>query len=147
MSSVGLGEFAFEDGCYGVDAVVPERGEAGETELVEHAGGDVVGRVAAVTAEQQVERGAHPADAEAMAVEHQVPVAGEPLQGDEVESLAANLRQALPNACLFGFTGTPIDKKDRSTLQTFGSYIDTYTIEQAVADGATVPIFYEGRLA
>ena len=60
--------------------------------------------------------------------------------------LAANLRQALPNACLFGFTGTPIDKKDRSTLQTFGSYIDTYTIEQAVADGATVPIFYEGRL-
>ena len=60
--------------------------------------------------------------------------------------LAANLRQALPNACLLGFTGTPIDKKDRSTLQTFGSYIDTYTIEQAVADGATVPIYYEGRL-
>ena len=60
--------------------------------------------------------------------------------------LAANLRRALPNACFFGFTGTPIDKKDRSTLQTFGSYIDTYTIEQAVADGATVPIFYEGRL-
>jgi type I restriction enzyme R subunit len=60
--------------------------------------------------------------------------------------LAANLRKALPNACFFGFTGTPIDKKDRSTLQTFGSYIDTYTIEQAVADGATVPIFYEGRL-
>lgn len=61
--------------------------------------------------------------------------------------LAANLRQALPNACFFGFTGTPIDKKDRSTLTTFGSYIDTYTIDQAVADGATVPIFYEGRLA
>jgi type I restriction enzyme R subunit len=60
--------------------------------------------------------------------------------------LAANLRKALPNACFFGFTGTPIDKKDRSTLQTFGGYIDTYTIEQAVADGATVPIFYEGRL-
>jgi len=60
--------------------------------------------------------------------------------------LAANLRKALPNACFFGFTGTPIDKKDRSTLTTFGSYIDTYTIDQAVADGATVPIFYEGRL-
>lgn len=60
--------------------------------------------------------------------------------------LAANLRKALPNACFFGFTGTPIDKEDRSTLSTFGSYIDTYTIEQAVADGATVPIFYEGRL-
>jgi type I restriction enzyme R subunit len=60
--------------------------------------------------------------------------------------LAANLRKALPNACFFGFTGTPIDKKDRSTLSTFGGYIDTYTIDQAVADGATVPIFYEGRL-
>lgn len=60
--------------------------------------------------------------------------------------LAANLRKALPNAAFFGFTGTPIDKRDRSTLSTFGDYIDTYTIEQAVADGATVPIFYEGRL-
>jgi type I restriction enzyme R subunit len=60
--------------------------------------------------------------------------------------LAANLRKALPNACFFGFSGTPIDKKDRSTISTFGSYVDTYTIEQAVADGATVPIFYEGRL-
>ncbi len=60
--------------------------------------------------------------------------------------LAANLRIALPNACFLGFTGTPIDKKDRSTLQTFGPYIDKYTIEQAVEDGATVPIFYESRL-
>ena len=60
--------------------------------------------------------------------------------------LAANLRKALPNACFLGFTGTPIDKKDKSTLQTFGDYIDTYTIEQAVRDGATVPIFYESRL-
>ena len=48
--------------------------------------------------------------------------------------------------CFLGFTGTPIDKKDRSTSQTFGPYIDTYTIEQAVPDGATVPIFYESRL-
>jgi type I restriction enzyme R subunit len=60
--------------------------------------------------------------------------------------LAANIRKALPNACFYAFSGTPIDKKDRSTLSTFGSYIDTYTIDQAVADGATVPIFYEGRL-
>jgi type I restriction enzyme R subunit len=62
-------------------------------------------------------------------------------------SLGANLRLALPNAVFFGFTGTPIDKQDRSTLSTFGSYIDQYTIEQAVADDATVPIFYESRLA
>ena len=64
----------------------------------------------------------------------------------QYRSLAANMRQALPNACFLGFTGTPIDKKDRSTLQTFGPYIDTYTIEQAVRDKATVPIFYESRL-
>jgi len=88
VSSVGLGEFAFEEGRDGADAVVAERGEAGETELVEHAGRDVVARVAAVTAEQQVERGAHPANAEAVAIEQQVMLAGDPLQGDEVESLA-----------------------------------------------------------
>lgn len=64
----------------------------------------------------------------------------------QYKSLASNMRAALPNAAFFGFTGTPIDKRDRSTLQTFGPYIDTYTIEQAVADGATVPIFYESRL-
>jgi hypothetical protein len=51
-SSVGLGEFAFEEGRDGVDAVVTERGETGETELAEHTGRDVGGRGAAVTAEQ-----------------------------------------------------------------------------------------------
>ena len=64
----------------------------------------------------------------------------------QYKSLAANMRTALPNAAFFGFTGTPIDKNDRSTLQTFGPYIDQYTIEQAVADGATVNILYESRL-
>ena len=64
----------------------------------------------------------------------------------QYKSLAANMRQALPNACFIVFTGTPIDKKDRSTIQTFGPYIHIYSIEQAVQDGATVPIFYESRL-
>lgn len=63
----------------------------------------------------------------------------------QYRSLAANMRRALPNACFLGFTGTPIDKRDRSTLQVFGDYIHKYTIEQAVQDGATVPIFYEMR--
>jgi type I restriction enzyme R subunit len=63
----------------------------------------------------------------------------------QYRSLAANMRHALPNSCFLGFTGTPIDKKDRSTFLTFGDYIHTYTIEQAVLDGATVPIFYEMR--
>jgi type I restriction enzyme R subunit len=63
----------------------------------------------------------------------------------QYRALAGNMRRALPNACFLGFTGTPIDKKDRSVLRTFGPYIHRYTIEQAVADGATVPIFYEMR--
>lgn len=77
---------------------------------------------------------------------HNVFVLADEAHRTQYGGLAANLRKALPNAAFFGFTGTPIDKDDRSTLSTFGSYIDTYTIEQAVADGATVPIFYEGRL-
>jgi type I restriction enzyme R subunit len=64
----------------------------------------------------------------------------------QYRDFAANMRQALPNACYFAFTGTPIDKKDRSTPATFGNYIDKYTIEQSVEDNATVPIFYESRL-
>ncbi|SFE75199.1 type I restriction endonuclease subunit R [Alteribacillus iranensis] len=64
----------------------------------------------------------------------------------QYKGLAMNMRTALPNACYLGFTGTPIDKEDKSTTRTFGSYIDKYTIEQAVEDGATVPIFYEARM-
>ena len=61
--------------------------------------------------------------------------------------LGAKLSQALPNAVLVGFTGTPIDKGfGRSTMGHFGSLIDAYTIPQSVDDGATVPIMYEARL-
>ena len=62
--------------------------------------------------------------------------------------LGARMSQALPNATLIGFTGTPIDRGfQRSTMRRFGSLIDSYTIPQSVADGATVPIIYEARLA
>lgn len=64
----------------------------------------------------------------------------------QYRSLAAAMRHALPKATFLGFTGTPIDKQDKSTLVTFGPYIDTYTIRQSVADGATVRILYESRL-
>lgn len=64
----------------------------------------------------------------------------------QYKGLATNMRTALPNACYLGFTGTPIDKKDKSTTRTFGTYIDTYTIQQSVDDGATVRILYEGRM-
>jgi type I restriction enzyme R subunit len=60
---------------------------------------------------------------------------------------AKYLRDALPNASFIGFTGTPIEKADRSTPAVFGKYVDTYDIKQAVDDGATVKIFYESRLA
>lgn len=60
--------------------------------------------------------------------------------------LATTMKSAMPNACYLAFTGTPIDKEDKSTKRTFGPYIDKYTIEQAVEDGATVPIFYEARM-
>jgi type I restriction enzyme R subunit len=60
-------------------------------------------------------------------------------------ALAARMRAGLPNACMLAFTGTPIDKKDRSTREVFGDYLHRYLIDQAVQDGATVPIFYEMR--
>jgi len=67
--------------------------------------------------------------------------------GEVTAGLAQNLRSALPRASFIGFTGTPIEFDDRSTPAVFGDYIDTYSIRQAVDDGATVPIFYEARLA
>ena len=61
--------------------------------------------------------------------------------------LGGRMSRALPNAALVGFTGTPIEKDFKhSTVGRFGSLIDAYTIPQSVADGATVPIFYEARL-
>jgi type I restriction enzyme, R subunit len=64
-----------------------------------------------------------------------------------LDGFAANIRKALPKASFIGFTGTPVDKKDADTEQLFGEVIHTYDIRQAVEDGATVPIYYEPRLA
>lgn len=60
--------------------------------------------------------------------------------------LAVNLRDALPNASFIGFTGTPIEKSDANTRTVFGDYISIYDIQRAVADKATVPIYYESRI-
>ena len=60
---------------------------------------------------------------------------------------AKYMRDALPNATYIGFTGTPIERDDKNTPAVFGNYIDVYDIAQAVEDGATVPIYYESRLA
>ena len=57
------------------------------------------------------------------------------------------MREGLPNASFIGFTGTPIEAQDVNTPVVFGEYIDIYDISRAVEDGATVPIYYESRLA
>lgn len=68
-------------------------------------------------------------------------------QYDFIDGYAKYLRDNLPNASFIGFTGTPIETNDRNTQAVFGNYVDIYDIQQAVNDKATVPIFYESRLA
>jgi type I restriction enzyme R subunit len=68
-------------------------------------------------------------------------------QYDFIDGLARHLHDALPNASFIGFTGTPIEKTDANTRAVFGDYISIYDIQRAVIDGATVPIYYESRLA
>ncbi len=68
-------------------------------------------------------------------------------QYDFIDGYAKHLRDALPNASFIGFTGTPIESNDRNTQAVFGDYVDIYDIQQAVIDKATVPIYYESRLA
>ena len=67
--------------------------------------------------------------------------------GEWKYGFAKHMRDSLPNATFIGFTGTPIDMKDKSTIEVFGRYIDIYDMTQAVDDGATVPIYYENRTA
>lgn len=59
---------------------------------------------------------------------------------------SAQMRRVFPNAAFIAFTGTPIAKKDRNTMTQFGPLIDTYTMRDAIRDGAVVPLIYEGRL-
>jgi type I restriction enzyme R subunit len=68
-------------------------------------------------------------------------------QYDFVDGFARHMRDALPNASFIGFTGTPIELQDANTRAVFGDYISVYDIQRAVQDGATVPIYYESRLA
>lgn len=89
------------------------------------------------------------------------PAAGRKVPGDPTSSRAAesaepyrvrygyaqHLRDALPNATFVAFTGTPVSLEDRDTRAVFGDYVHIYDVEQAVRDGATVPIYYESRLA
>ncbi len=68
-------------------------------------------------------------------------------QYDFIDGFARHMRDALPNASFVGFTGTPIELQDANTRAVFGDYISIYDIQRAVEDEATVPIYYESRLA
>jgi type I restriction enzyme R subunit len=68
-------------------------------------------------------------------------------QYDFIDGFARHMRDALPHASFIGFTGTPIELTDANTRAVFGDYISVYDIQRAVVDGATVPIYYESRLA
>ena len=68
-------------------------------------------------------------------------------QYDFIDGFARHMRDALPNASFIGFTGTPIELEDANTRAVFGDYISVYDIQRAVEDRATVPIYYESRLA
>lgn len=67
-------------------------------------------------------------------------------QRTQLGSYSARMRQMFPNACYIGFTGTPLLTREKSDVAKFGGVIHTYAIDQAVADGAIVPLLYEGRL-
>ncbi len=68
-------------------------------------------------------------------------------QYDFIDGFARHMHDALPNASFIGFTGTPIELRDANTRAVFGEYVDVYDITRAVEDHATVPIYYEARLA
>lgn len=68
-------------------------------------------------------------------------------QYDFIDGFACHMRDALPQASFVGFIGTPVEKNDANTRAVFGEYINIYDIRRSVEDGATVPIYYESRLA
>ena len=68
-------------------------------------------------------------------------------QYDFIDGFARHMRDALPNASFIGFTGTPIELNDANTRAVFGEHISIYDIQRSVEDGATVPIYYESRMA
>ena len=90
--------------------------------------------------------GRHPALTERRNV---VVIADEAHRGqyDFIDGYARHMRDALPNASFVGFTGTPIERRDADTRAVFGDYISVYDVRRAVEDRATVPIYYESRLA
>lgn len=76
---------------------------------------------------------------------HNIIVIADEAHRSQYDSYAANMRSALPNAGFIGFTGTPLLAAEEATRREFGDYISIYNFRQSIADGATVPLFYENR--
>jgi type I restriction enzyme R subunit len=96
-----------------------------------------------------IQKFAPPAGSDAMPVlseRRNVVVVSDEAHRSQYADFARNLRKALPNATRIGFTGTPIETDRKSTSLTFGDYISVYDITRSVEDGATVRIYYEGRI-
>lgn len=106
--------------------------------------GTGTGRTVLTTIQKFLDR---EANAPAYTTESNVFVLVDEAHRTQYGQLAAMMRAALPGACFLGFTGTPIDKRDRSTPRVFGAVFDKYRIHDAESDGATVPILYEARMA
>jgi type I restriction enzyme, R subunit len=77
---------------------------------------------------------------------HNIIVIADEAHRSQYDSYAANMRTALPNAGFIGFTGTPLLAGEEATRREFGDYISIYNFRQSIADGATVPLFYENRI-
>ena len=81
-----------------------------------------------------------------LSLRHDIIVMTDEAHRSQYDSLAMNMRRALPNASFIGFTGTPLMAGEEKTRQVFGDYVSIYNFKQSVDDGATVPLYYENRI-
>ena len=107
-------------------------------------------RLARLRSDTSEERELHPAPTPALSERRNIVVIADEAhrsQYDFIDGYARHIRDALPHAAFVGFTGTPVELRDANTRAVFGDYISIYDVQRAVEDRATVPIYYESRLA
>ena len=108
------------------------------------------GRPARLRSDEPRDRESHAARSPALSERRNVVVIADEAhrsQYDFIDGYARHMRDALPHAAFVGFTGTPVELRDANTRAVFGDYISIYDVQRAVEDRATVPIYYESRLA